>query len=74
MNWNKKDIIRIILMLCSVVPFAYVLFNFNRVSSMLSWLLGIFMPFVLCFTIAFAVTVCRKALVRALLRPARRTA
>ena len=68
MNWNKKDIIRIILMLCSVVLFAYVLFNFNRVSSMLSWLLGIFMPFVIGFAIAFAVNVPMKGFEKVLFR------
>lgn len=68
MNWNKKDIIRIILILCSVVLFAYVLFNFNKVSSMLSWLLGILMPFVIGFAIAFAVNVPMKGFEKVLFK------
>ena len=47
MNWNKRDTVRTVIILCGVVLFAYVLFNFDKVSSMFSWLINILMPFVL---------------------------
>lgn len=68
MNWNKKDIIRIMLMLCSVVLFAYILFNFDRVSHLFSWLVNILMPFVIGFAIAFVVNVPMKGFEKVLFK------
>ena len=68
MNWNKKDTIRILLILCGVVLFAYVLFNFDKVSSLFSWLVNILMPFVIGFAIAFVVNVPMKGLEKVLFK------
>lgn len=68
MNWNKKDIIRIMFMLCGVVLFAYILFNFDRVSHLFSWLINILMPFVIGFAIAFVVNVPMKGLEKVLFK------
>lgn len=68
MKWDKKDVIRIICILCAVVLFAYLLFNFDRVSSGVSWLIGILMPFIIGFAIAFAVNVPMKGFERVLFR------
>ena len=68
MNWNKKDTIRILLILCGVVLFTYVLFNFDKVSSLFSWLVNILMPFVIGFAIAFVVNVPMKGLEKVLFK------
>ncbi len=68
MNWNRKDTIRIVLILCGVVLFAYILFNFDKVSSMFSWLANILMPFVIGFAIAFVVNVPMKGLEKVLFK------
>ena len=68
MNWNKRDTVRTVIILCGVVLFAYVLFNFDKVSSMFSWLINILMPFVIGFAIAFVVNVPMKGLEKVLLR------
>ena len=68
MNWNKKDIIRIMLLLCGVVLFAYILFNFDKVSHLFSWLVNILMPFVIGFAIAFVVNVPMKGFEKVLFK------
>ena len=68
MNWNKRDTVRTVIILCGVVLFAYVLFNFDKVSSMFSWLINILMPFVIGFAIAFVVNVPMKGLEKVLFK------
>lgn len=68
MNWNRKDTVRLLLILCGVVLFAYVLFNFDKVSSLFSWLINILMPFVIGFAIAFVVNVPMKGLEKVLFK------
>lgn len=68
MKWNRNDVIRIICILCAVVLFAYLLFNFDKVSKGVSWLIGILMPFIIGFAVAFAVNVPMKGLEKVLFK------
>lgn len=68
MNWNKKDTMRILMILCGAVLFAYILFNFDKVSSLFRWIINILMPFVIGFVIAFAVNVPMKGFEKVLFK------
>ena len=68
MSWNKKDTLRILLILCGGILFAYVLFNFEKVSSLFKWAIGIVMPFVIGFAIAFVINVPMKGFEKVLFK------
>lgn len=68
MKWDKRDTFRILCILCGVVLFAYILFNFDKVAGLFSWVINILMPFIIGFAIAFAVNVPMKGMEKVLFK------
>lgn len=61
MEFNQQTYRKIVLTICGIILFTYVLFRFDNCIAALKWILALLMPFLIGFAIAFIVNVPMKA-------------